>query len=211
MQFNPMFMEGSKKVMAETLAEKKESIKTPRALGCFVYVNKPRPGLSGGDAKYSLMLLWKKGTDLTAITTGIKEAAASKWAGQAADGFKSGRLKSPLRDGDKKFAEGGDETFKGMVFMNASSTTRPGIIDSDKNQVDPSSVYSGCEFHATVRFYPYDKNGNKGVGCGLQNLMLVNRGKRIDGRKSADSDFEGFTPDIDAGDTAGADDLSDML
>lgn len=188
---------------------KNGTVKTPRALGCFVFLKNPRPGLSGGEPKYSLMLVWPKTTNLNEVKQAIMEAGKAKWGAQTEQGFKTGKLKSPLRDGDKKFEEGGDETFKGNVFMNASSTTRPGIIDVDQNIVDPGEVYSGCFFHAALRFYAYDKNGNKGVGCGLQNLMLVHKGKRIDGRKSADAEFEGFTPDVPEGD--GAADLGDML
>jgi hypothetical protein len=57
---------------------------------------------------------------------------------------------------------------------------------------------------AAVRLRP---NGNKGVGIGLQNLMLVGKGPRIDGRKSADAEFKDFQPDVREGDG----ELGDML
>lgn len=193
--------------MAEV--QKNENIKTPRALGCFVFLTRPRPGLNGGEAKYSLMLLWDKTVDLSKLKEAIVAAATSKFGVNAKAALQSGRLKNPLRDGDVKFAEGGDETFKGKVFMNAGSTTRPGIVDTNGAPVDPSETYSGCYFHAAVRFFPYDKAGNKGVGVGLQNLMLVSKGPRIDGRKSADAEFKDFTPDVREGDqtTGGIDDM----
>jgi hypothetical protein len=193
--------------MAE-LDKKRENVKTPRALGCFVFLKSPRPGMNGGEAKYGIMLMWPKNADLSRLTKAIEEAAVSKWGPNAVNALKTGRLKNPLRDGDKKFEEGGDETFKGQVFMNASSTSRPGIVDTNGVPVDPSEVYSGCFFHAAVRFFPYDKNGNKGVGVGLQNLLLVSKGPRIDGRKSADKDFENFTPDVRDGDNS---DIGDMI
>lgn len=179
---------------------KNENVKTPRALGCFVFLNKPRPGLNGGDAKYSICLLWEKKTDLTAIKQAIITAATEKFGANAVNALKSGKLKNPLRDGDEKAEESGDETFKGKVFLNANATSRPGVVDTNLQPVDPSEVYSGCFFHAALRFYAFDKNGNKGVGVGLQNLMLVAKGPRIDGRKSADSEFNGFQPDVQPGD-----------
>lgn len=197
--------------------KKATNVKTPRALGCFVYLAKPRPPMQpGGEAKYQLMLLWDKKTDLTGIRKAIEEAAVAKFGpGAVAALAKSKTFKNPLRDGDDKVAEdGGGEEFKGKFFMNATSTTRPAIIDTNNNPVDPNEVYSGCFFHAAVRFYAFDKAGNKGVGCGLQNLMLVSKGKRIDGRKSADQDFQDFKPEVlptDTLDDAGADDLGDML
>lgn len=188
----------------------KANVKTPRALGCFVFLKTPRPGMSGGEAKYSLMLMWDKTTDLSKVKQGIIAVATEKWGAGALEGLKSGRLRNPLRDGDKKFAEGGDETFKGKVFLNASSTQRPGIMDVDRKPVDPNDVYSGCFFHAALRFFPYDKNGNKGVGVGLQNLLLVGKGKRIDGRKSAEADFSGFTADVRAEDSTNTN-IDDMF
>lgn len=180
--------------------QKRENVKTPRALGCFVFLKSPRPGLNGGEPKYSLMLMWDKTVDLSVIKKAIVDAAQVKWGEHALAALKSGKLKNPLRDGDKKFEEGGDETFKGKVFMNASSTTRPGIVDVNGVPVPPDRVYSGCFFHAALRFFPYDKGGNKGVGCGLQNLLLVSEGPRIDGRKSADAEFADFKPDVRADD-----------
>jgi hypothetical protein len=80
-------------------------------------------------------------------------------------------------------------------------------VDTNLTPVDPSEVYSGCFFHAALRPFAYDRNGNKGVGIGLQNLMLVGKGPRIDGRKSADADFKDFQPDVRDSDG----ELGDML
>jgi hypothetical protein len=187
--------------------KKNDTIKTPRALGCYVFVQKPRTQPGGGEAKYSLALLFDKKADLSKVKTAIEEAAVSKWGANAKAALASGRLRNPLRDGDEKFAETGDAVFQGKMFMNASSTSRPAIVDTNLVPVDPSEVYSGCFFHAAVRFYPYDKNGNKGVGVGLQNLMVVAKGPRIDGRKSAEAEFKDFQPDVRDGD----DSVGDML
>ena len=192
--------------MAE--AKKNESIKTPRALGCYVFLNKPRPGMNGGEPSYSLALLFDKSADLSKLQKGIEEAATLKWGPNAVKALAAGKLKNPLRSGDEKFDESGDATFKGKMFMNAKANSRPGIVDTSLAPVDPAEVYSGCYFHAAVRFFAYDKNGNKGVGVGLQNLMLVSKGARIDGRKAAEADFGEFKPDVRDGD---GDAVGDML
>jgi hypothetical protein len=183
-----------------------ESVKTPRALGCYVFLTKPR-AQDNGDPAYSIALLFEKTADLSKVEAAIVEAAVGKWGPNAVAALKSGRLRNPLRDGDEKFTETGDQHFKGKRFLNAKSTSRPGLVDTNMQPVDPNEVYSGCFFHAAVRFYAYDKNGNKGVGAGLQNLMLVGKGTRIDGRKSADKDFEGFQADVREGDA----DIGDMI
>src|SRR5882724_3198328 len=100
--------------------------------------------------------------------------------------------------------------YKNKWFVNARSKQRVPIVDASLAPVDPSEVYSGCFFHAQLRFYPFDwnKGQSKGVGCGLQNLMLVGKGKRIDGRETAEQAFKDFTPDVmddgeDVGDLIG--------
>lgn len=194
--------------MAEVTKKNDTTVKTPRALGAYVTLKAPKPGPNGGDAAFSICLLWDKTVDLTTIKDAIKAAAVSKWGDKAIEMLKAGRLKNPLRDGDVKAEDNSDPMYKGKVFLNAKNTNRPGLVDTSRNPVDPGEVYSGCTFHAALRFFPFDKNGNKGVGCSLQNLMLVSKGKRMDGRKSADAEFEDFTPDVQPGDeNGGVDDL----
>lgn len=41
----------------------------------------------------------------------------------------------------------------------------------------------------SVTFYAYDVNGNRGVACGLNNIMKYKDDERLGGRASAESDF----------------------
>jgi hypothetical protein len=187
------------------------NVKTPRALGCYVTLAKPRAMEVGKDPEYSVALLWPKSTDLTDLKRAIAEAAVSKW-GSNAPRLIGTKLRNPLRDGDLKGMTGSpddkpDEHYAGKWFVNARSKQRVSIVDTNLVPVDPNEVYSGMYFHASLRFYPYSQKGNSGVGCGLQNLMVVGRGKRIDGRETADQAFKDFTPDVMDGDEGGLDDL----
>jgi hypothetical protein len=84
-----------------------------------------------------------------------------------------------------------------MLFVNAKSSTRPGIVDRNKVPiVDEEEVYSGVWAIVSVSFFAYDKNGNKGVACGLNNIMKFKDDEKFGGRVSAESDFA----DIDAED-----------
>ena len=99
----------------------------------------------------------------------------------------------PLRDGDEK----DDENYEGHLFVNAKSNTRPGIVDRKKVPiVDEEEVYSGVWAIVSVTFFGYDKNGNKGVACGLNNIMKFKDDEHFGGRVSAESDFG----DVDLGD-----------
>lgn len=124
-----------------------------------------------------------------AIETAKKSGIVSKWGGKEPK-----NLELPLRDGD---TDKDDEVYEDCFFINAKSSTRPGICDKNKNPiVDEEEIYSGVYAYVSVSFYPYDKNGNRGIACGLNNIMKFKDGERLGGRTSAENDFA----DIDAED-----------
>ena len=43
----------------------------------------------------------------------------------------------------------------------------------------------------TINFYAYDTAGNRGVGCGLGNVLKIRDGEPLAGGASAESDFAG--------------------
>lgn len=124
-----------------------------------------------------------------AIEAAKKAGTVSKWGGKEPK-----NLEMPLRDGD---TDKDDEVYEDCFFINAKSSTRPGICDKNKNPiVDEEEIYSGVYAYVSVSFYPYDKNGNRGIACGLNNIMKFKDGERLGGRTSAETDFA----DIDAED-----------
>lgn len=167
----------------------------------FSYVNifKSRSFREGQDAKYSICLLIPKKDKAciaklrAAIDEAVNEGVASKWGGK-----KPKNLHLPLRDGDEERADEAAE-YEGMMFLNANSTQKPGIVDRDLNEIlDPDDVYSGCWGRASINFFPYDTNGNRGVGAGLNNIQKLKDDKHLGGtRASAEDDFG---DDFDAGD-----------
>lgn len=168
----------------------------------FSYVNifKSRAFQSGQNAKYSVCLLIPKDDKAivkkirAAIEEAIQEGIASKWGGK-----KPGNLKLPLRDGDDERADEAPE-YEGMFFLNANSTQKPGIVDKDLNEIlDPDEVYSGSWGRASIKFYPFNTNGNKGVGVGLNNIQKLKDDERLGAaRASAETDFgDGYENDED--------------
>ena len=166
----------------------------------FSYVNifKSRSFKEGQDAKYSVCLLIPKKDKATvakiraAIEEAVQEGISSKWGGK-----KPKNLRLPLRDGDEERADEAGE-YEGMYFMNANSSTKPGIVDKDLNEIlDPDEVYSGCWGRASVNFFPYDSNGNKGIGCGLNNIQKLADGKPLGGHSRAEDDFADDDDDED--------------
>ena len=74
--------------------------------------------------------------------------------------------------------------------MNANSINAPGVVDANRNEImDKSEVYSGCYGRASINFYAFNANGNRGIACGLNNLQKIRDGESLGGRASAESDF----------------------
>lgn len=159
----------------------------------FSYVNifRSRSYQEGQDAKYSICLLIPKEGKATlekikaGIDEAVKQGVSEKWGGK-----KPANLKLPLRDGDEERAAEAPE-YEGMYFLNANSANKPGIVDKNLNEIlDPDELYSGCWGRASISFYPFSKNGNKGVAVGLNNVQLLEQGERLGAaRASAEEDF----------------------
>jgi len=110
----------------------------------------------------------------------------------------------PLRDGDAEL-ESGEKTSKeyaGHFFVNCSSATAPGVVGPDSKPLfDRDSIYAGCYVRADINAFPYSQGGNNGVGWGLNNIMLVREGERLDGRQSAEDAFKEFVEPAAEGDS----------
>lgn len=167
----------------------------------FSYVNifRSRAFRDGQDAKFSVCLLIPKDDAKTikkikaAIDAAVQEGISSKWGGK-----RPGNLKLPLRDGDAERANEAPE-YEEMYFLNATSNQKPGIVDKDLNEIlDPDEVYSGCWGRASINFFPFNSNGNKGVGVGLNHVQKLKDDDRLGAtRTSAESDFSDDYEDED--------------
>lgn len=155
----------------------------------FSYANVWEPkSINGGDEKYSVSLIISKDDKKT--ISEIKAAIeAAKQEGKAKFGGKiPANLKLPLRDGDIDRPD--DEAYKNSYFVNANSKDKPQIVDKNvKTILDQSEVYSGCYGRASITFYAFNQNGNKGVACGLGNLQKLADGEPLSGRSRAEDDF----------------------
>ena len=100
-------------------------------------------------------------------------------------------IKTPLRDGDPERPD--DPAYAGSYFINANFATAPGIVDADSNPIlTRSEVYTGVYGRASINFYAFNSNGNKGSGVGLNNIQTLKDDDRLGAaRASAESDFGG--------------------
>jgi len=164
----------------------------------YANIWEPKAGKDDVREKYSTaILIPKKDTKtIEAIKVAIEEA---KQAGVAKLGGKiPNNLKVPLRDGDTDDAADGKEVYAGHYFINASSVTAPGIVDRNRKEIlDREEVYSGCYCVVSLNFYAYNGEKSKGIAAGLNNIMKVKDGERLDGRTSAEEDFKDVVLDDD--------------
>lgn len=161
----------------------------------FSYAHVWEPAsVNGGDEKYSVSILIPK-TDTKTINTIKKAIDAAKQSGISKFGGKiPANLKLPLRDGDVESED--DENYAGCYFINANCKTAPGIVDKQRRPImDTTEFYSGCYGHASINFYAFNSNGNKGIACGLNNLMKTRDGEPLGGRSRAEDDFAGLYND----------------
>ena len=145
------------------------------------YCNVWQPkSINGGTPKYSVSLIIPKSDTVTinkikaAIEAAYKEGEAKlKGNGRSVPALSV--LKTPLRDGDAERPD--DEAYANAYFVNANSATAPGIVDADRQPIlDTSEVYSGVYGRASINFYAFNSNGNKGIACGLNNLQKIRDG-----------------------------------
>lgn len=159
------------------------------------YVNAWEPkSINGGAPKYSVSLIIPKSDTKTIekIQAAI-QAAYDEGQGKLKGNGKSvpalSVLKTPLRDGDAERPD--DEAYADSYFINANSGTAPGIVDADRQPIlDRSEVYSGVYGRASINFYAFNSNGNKGIACGLNNLQKIKDGKPLGGKSRAEDDFD---------------------
>ena len=149
--------------------------------------------INGGAPKFSVSLIIPKTDTATiakikaAITAAYHEGEAKlKGAGKSVPPLAA--IKTPLRDGDIERPD--DPAYANAWFINANATTAPGIVDADRNPIlTRSEVYSGVYGRASISFYAFNSNGNKGIACGLNNLQKIRDGEPLGGRISAEDDF----------------------
>ncbi len=167
----------------------------------YLNVNQPKAAVEGATPKYSVSLIIRKDDELTinrikaAIEAAYKEGE-SKLKGNGKTVPPLASFKSPLRDGDIDRA--GDENYKGCYFVNANSTTKPGVVDVDLQEiVDPAELYSGIIGRASINFYAFNTGMSKGIACGLNNIQKIKDGTHLGGKASAEQDFSDDEDDDD--------------
>ena len=157
--------------------------------------------INGGTPKFSVSLIIPKSDTATiakvkAAIQAAYEEGASKLKGNGKSVPQLSAIKTPLRDGDLERPD--DEAYANAYFINANSATAPGIVDADRQPIiDHSEVYSGVYGRASINFYAFNSNGNRGIACGLGNIQKVRDGEPLGGKTNASAEFGTLDEDDD--------------
>jgi len=177
-----------------------KSVKTPRFRVSFPHVFEPQDvKKDDGSTKkeFSIVALFPKGTDLSALKAEANRAAKEKWGDKIPK-----NLASPFHDqGEKEYV--GYES--GAIFIRAKSTVKPGVVGQEVVNgkfaaIDSSEFSPGCYAWMSVNAYAYGGPGTKfnpGVAFGLRNIQKLEDGDPLGNRSRAEDDFA--APDGGAG------------
>lgn len=191
-----------KKTAAKSAATDEGSTKVVTGMVRFSYAHVWEAvviGEEGTEKKFSASLIIPKSDKATvakiedAIQLALDLGKKSKF-----DGKTPAKPKLPLRDGDEERPD--DEAYADSWFVNATSKTKPGVVDKDVSPImDQDEFYSGCYGRASINFYPFNTKGNKGVACGLNHVQKLKDGEPLGGRTTAEEDFGSEEMDEDFG------------
>ena len=64
------------------------------------------------------------------------------------------------------------------------------VVDANRQPIiERSELYSGVIGRASINFYAFNSNGNRGIACGLNNLQKLRDGQPLGGKSRAEEDF----------------------
>lgn len=158
----------------------------------YLYCDEAR-SFNGGEAKYSASIIISKSDTVTLekIQRAKEEAyriGESRLKGNSHSVPPLSAIKDPLRDGDAERPH--DDAYHNAYFINANSFRKPDVVDANRNPIqDRSEMYSGVYGRASISFYAFNKNGNRGIACRLNALQKLRDGEPLGTRSSAASDF----------------------
>lgn len=163
---------------------------------CNLFQPQARPGQ---DPKYSTTVLVPKSNTAAkaAIDAAIAEAleygVSKRW-----NGVRPPQPAICVHDGDGPRPSDGQpygEECRNCWVFTASNKQAPFVVDANVQPIiNPTEVYSGMWGNVNVNFFPYNSNGKKGIGCGLNGVQKIGDGEPLSGRVTAEEAFKPVPP-----------------
>lgn len=159
----------------------------------YAHLTSPHASNLGGEPKYGVTLIIPKNDTATkaafdrAIAAAVETGRSSVWNGNA-----PAQPQQPVWDGDgvRRNGDPFPPECHGCWVVTASSKQKPRVVDLNlQDIIEPTAIYSGMYARVSVRFFPYFNSGNKGIGCGLNNVQKLGDGEPLGGMSTPEDDF----------------------
>lgn len=162
------------------------AVTTDRARLSYEHLFQPYAHQQNQEAKYSVTILVPKSDIATKSRIDAAIAAATQnGISKCWNGVKPPIVAIPVYDGDGVRPTSGEpfgDECKGCWVFTASSKQPPQVVDTNLNPIiNASEVYSGCYARVNVNFFPYNSNGKRGIGCGLNAVQKLEDGEPLGG------------------------------
>jgi hypothetical protein len=144
------------------------------------------------EPKYGAHFLLDKETQgelIKNLKVAIWTSAKEKFGEKAKELIQKGKLHVCLHEGNEKDYDGyGDDN----MFVSASSTKRPLIVDRDRSPLaeDDRRPYAGCYVNAIIRIWPQDNQFGKRINAELMGVQFVKDGEAFGAAPIAEDAFE---------------------
>ena len=176
---------------------------TPEFIASYLHVFEKQKfdGQSDDEARYSVQMVFPKGTDLSVLKDAANTAMKDKFGHDKEKWPK--KMQSPFRDGNEE--RDGEGIYEDAVYVNCRSKRQPGVVDEAVQQIiNPDDFWSGCIAKAQVQAFAYSHSGNNGVAFSLLLIQKVKDGERLGGTPDKPEDvFTAYAkPATDVGQSA---------
>lgn len=167
----------------------------------FPALDKPQPGMNGGEEKYSANLIIDKNDseNIKLLRKMLIAALNEKFPdksklppvlrGNDLNVYLSieGKDGWPLRDGEFSDKDG----YKNTVFVKATNRSAPFTVDEHNRATSPKNFYAGCYVDAALESYAWEntKQGNKGVSLSLHGVRFAGDGEAFGASPVTSTDF----------------------
>ena len=159
-------------------------------VGSFPHLFTPHAVTPGDEEKFSIQVVMEKENPQWEQMRKLAfEVAKNRWGKVPAN------LQLTINDGDT--TDRAETAGCNYMSISCKADRPPQVVGADRQPiVDPSECYAGAIYYASVRAYAWTYANKKGVSFGLNHVMKAADGDRLDGRGTAEDDFE----DIDLSD-----------
>jgi hypothetical protein len=183
-------------------------LRTPEGRSCYAFVFSPATN-DDDKQEYRIQILFpeaKEAEGIKILKDAAREVGIEAFGADFADQVRAGKIHWPFRKGDTDSATKDNPLYKGMTFLNAKSTDKPTVVDENVEEIDNREDFrSGDWCKLSIRFFAFDRKGNKGVAVSLGNIQRTRRDTRLDNRADAKTEFEKIPGGTGAGNSAASD------